>query len=137
SFEYPQSWVLDTTGDKSIDTDIGRIITDDNDTVIYEYGKGIYRIIELPKTIFPIDQKRYLDSVGLTSEVILSNTPQEDISLNIHSIEYYIKETIDNKKDNWIFPKKFRKGKRGAYFFSPEGKNLSIYSNPIREETVD
>jgi len=67
SIEYPHSWILDTTGAKSIDTDIGRIITHDNDTVIYEYGKGIYGITEFPKTIVPIDQKHYWDSVGMAS----------------------------------------------------------------------
>lgn len=137
SFDRPDSWAVDTSGAKSIDTDNGRIITHKNDTIVYEYGNGVYRIMEMPKTVVPVAQRHYWDSVGLSSEVILSNSPKEDLSLNIHSKEYYVKDTVDNKEVIWVFPKKFRRGKTGAYFINPKGKDLSIYTDATRVETVD
>lgn len=138
SIECPENWDLDTTNhSQPIDTDFGMIITENKDTIRYEYGKGINRLLEPLKTVVPVSQKKYWDSVGLSSEVILSNTPQDDIDLSIHSKEYYLKDTIQGIEVIWVFPKRFREGRTGAYFRNPKGGDLSIYSNELSEGEVN
>ena len=138
SIDIPAKWCLDTNESNAIDSYVGKIILNTRDTLYFEYGKGIYNIVDPVKAIVPVSQKHYWDSVGMGGDVIISNNPALDATLNIYSNEYYLKDTIDNIEVNWVFPKKFRTGKTGAYFFNGKNKNnMSIYSSNIEGDDID
>jgi len=138
SVEIPDKWELDTVSRGSlIDSHVGRIVTEDQDTIKYEYGPFVYTLYESSRTVVPESQKQYWDSVGLASEVVLSKTPKEDIERCVYTSQYYVKDTIDNKDLIWVFPKKFNKGKSGAYFNDVNGVKFSIYMDSLGNNEDD
>ena len=123
--------------DNNIDSENGFIFFD-SDTIKFEYGKGVFRRPE-EKTIVPFEQKEYWDSVGLSKEVILSKRSKEDYDSRSFEIHYYVNDTISNKDVVWVFPKRFRNGMIGAYFYDVDkkGNNLSIYCRNLPLSKVD
>lgn len=123
--------------DNNIDSENGFIFFD-TDTVKFEYGKGVFKRPE-EKIIVLYEQKKYWDSVGLSKEVILSKRSKEDYDRRSFEIHYYVNDTISNKDVVWVFPKRFRNGMIGAYFYDVDqkGNNLSIYCRNLPLSKVD
>lgn len=123
---------------KGIDSYVGYLINDKNDTFRVEYGnRGIINSLYYPSApVFPLSQKKgTVERAGKepsADEVLFSEYPEEDREQKIFDKNYFMYDTINKIVAKLVQPKKIGDGITGLYIPKlKDGKSFSIYARNL------
>jgi hypothetical protein len=118
---------------QGIDSDIYYIVTDNNDSVLIEYGhKGIINdLYDSPVSVFSLDKKAWVvKSLGRETteeDALFSEFPEEDYEQRIFQKNFSMYDTINNIIVKVVQPKRIGNGITGVHIPKLENEmSLSI-----------
>lgn len=119
---------------KGIDSEVNAIITDKNDTILFDYGKFSNYNNEVVNVV-DIKEYKKLDSLGFpVKEMYFSKIPDIDKNQGTFHKEFYYYDTIDVKVGKVRVPKVVGKGITSISFDSINNTNERLY---ISGENLD
>ncbi|WP_430408589.1 hypothetical protein [Kordia sp.] len=125
SIEIPNDWrKIELIG---IDSHVGGIVTNKNDSITFDYGRDTPDNNEV-LGVSHINEKDKLDSLGFpVSEIFFSKYPKIDMNQGTFHNEYYYYDNIDNREVKIGVPKKIGAGITSIFFDSLTNRNDNLY----------
>jgi hypothetical protein len=125
----PISWELVKL--EGIDSQVGVLITENGDTINYEYGKNAQRIESNLLKVLPDNM---FDEITDESIFRYSKSPDLDQDLGIFLDEYFIFDSLKNSRIQ--IPKQIGKGLTGFYSekLNKDGDRLTIVGKNLKKE---